>query len=227
MPLTPTLVQSIANSLGGTSTVTATLNGTTAGNLLVVSGQNSSSTGATLSFSDGTNTYLNCFATLVGTGQAGRMAHADNIAGGNVTVTMTSTIGSSQLRIIFEEWSNCLTSSPIDQVATGTGTSTTPTTSATGTLANSGELVVCHAYAGGSSQTWTAGSGFILDPNLTNTSTARSAEYLVASGTGAQTGTFTIGVSNAWIAMLSTYQPAPSPSTNIQLLNRRYVQFYT
>jgi hypothetical protein len=225
MPLTPTLIQSQKGSVIPGTSVPITLNGTTAGNTLLACAMSVSA--GTISYSDGTNTWV-IDNSNSGGGFVCKTGRASNIAGGNVTVTASCT-ASGNFRFLLQEWSNVLGASPLDQVAVGQGSGTVNvTTGATGTLSQSGELVVCYAFSNaGSPSTWTLGSGFTQDPNLPLASVGTVAEYLVASGTGAQTGTWTLAVSTTWITQLSTYLPASAPSTNIQLLNRRYVQFYT
>lgn len=229
MPLTPTLIQSVAPAaVGGSTTINASLTGVTAGNTLIIAGCLSTNGTATITFSDGTNTYTNCQATTNdGTTLSIRTGFASNIAGGNVTVTVTSTV-SGTMRAMLQEWSNLVSVSPLDQTAHGGGTSgTAVSTNATGTLSQSGELVVCYAFTN-VSETWTVGTGFTPDPTIdTGASSGRQAEYLIASGTTAQTGTFTMGGSTAWVTQLATFIPAASPSSNIQMFNRRYVLFNT
>lgn len=227
MPLTPTLVQSVAPAAaGGATQILATLNGTTAGNLLIIAGCCTTSGAASISFSDGTNTYNNVAATVQGNSCSGRIGYAMNIAGGNVTVTVSSTVSGTQ-RAIFQEWANVVTAGALDQNAQQTGTGLTPTTPNSGTLQQSGELVVAYAFDN-TSTNWSLGTGYSADPTVNNgAATGRQAEYLISTNTAAQAGSFTMTNNVAWCCMLATFLPASSPGVNVQMFNRRYVLFNT
>jgi hypothetical protein len=195
-------------SVSGTSISPAPFT-TTTGNTILAYGY-AAATGATLHFTDNVNTgrYAQDAGGTVSTNTT-LIARYSNVTGGSKTVTMTSS-ANVLLRVVVQEWSGLDNLIPVEQIINiNNGTSTAPSSGATGTLAESGELVVSWAVLIASFQTWTAGSGFTLDPTIGGAAHNQMVEYQVVSGTAPVTGAFTVtGSSQVWVSSAVAYRSA-------------------
>lgn len=219
----PTLVQSIGVSPASTTTANVTLGtgGTnnsgiaaTAGNTILAFWETDASAGNSV-ITDNVNAGTHYQLVKAGSTPSGGLiglSHYFGIAGGNTTVTQTYPGSATQLRFWVQEWANLDSLIPFEQApATSSGTSTTPTGNATGTLAEVGELIVAWSVAFGGG-TWVAGSGFTLDPNIA-TNGGRMVEYMVANNTNAVTPAFSGLGSGSWAVVVAAYRAAHTRKT--------------
>lgn len=130
-----------------------------------------------------------------------------------------SLAGSTRIVWCAQEFSGLDTAAPFDKVSTvASGTSTTPLSGSTGTLAQADSLIVGHvAWVTGTS-TLAAGSGY--SGAITNGAAATSArfggqEYKTVAATTAQTADFVLGTSRPWGCIASVWKAAAAggPST--------------
>lgn len=215
----PTLVQSVVGSPSASGTsATLAVNGTTGGNTIIVYAEATGSPTAVFTVSDNKNSgnYANAVTNSASGHNGLCIAHHLQIVGGNITITVSTTT-SQVFRLIAEEWANV---SGIDQVAAGfsSSNSTSLSSGATPALGSSGDLVVCFGVTVAVG-TFNVGSGFTGDPNVGTTSTVRGVEYLIASSTAPQTGTwtFSVGGSTAWDCLVAAYAPVAAAPTDTLL----------
>lgn len=220
-----------ASTVGPSGTATASLTGTTAGHMLAlfVSYADSAAHGNILAnVSDGTNTWGN--ATSGGDSTSnGRANHttcsiysAQNIAGGNVTVTMTNTSTSgtdASWYALLTEWAGAKTSGANDTAGNanaGTPSNNTgPVTVTTGTLSNSGDLALACMNIS------TSGTG-LATPSLWNSLglgltgfPAYGFAYILPGATTALSPSYgTLSSSGQWNIATAAYEPAGSSSTS-------------
>lgn len=210
-------------------TKTVSLTGTSAGNalFLLTSWLDNNDVGSGLSnISDGTNTWNN--PTTKGDSHATRAVNnqptaaiysAYNIAGGNVTLTMTNTAtggANSYWKCILVEFSAVLASAAND--ATGNGSAnngnTGPITCTGGTLSTTGELGLV-AYAADAAE-----SGLAVPSGWTGLSGPAGSfpsygfAYYIASATTALSPSWgSNGSSFNWANALAAYKPAVAGTT--------------
>lgn len=195
------------NTTSGT-TATAFVGSTTSGNLIVVTTSDDSgatSNGISVSDSKG-NTYTKALHTANASTLS--MWYAPNITGGaSHTVTATwSTAATGRVTVVAQEFDGGFNT--LDKSTSGAGSSTTPSSGATATTAAANETVVGGASYAGAATTITAGSGYT---NLGTVSVANAGigqESKVVSSTGAQTATFSLAASRAWVAGVLTFTGA-------------------
>ena len=96
--------------------------------------------------------------------------------------------------------------------------STSVSVGASQAIANATELVLCMvATRGNASQTFTQGSGWTKTSSIVKSTgqfTSIATEYQVTSSTGAQTGTWTLGVSTGWAAVLVSFKASAPAVSN-------------
>lgn len=213
---TPTWIQSNTGSATATSVAVSFNSAVTAGNTILAYGKAASA--VTLNFSDNINGIRyarDAGPTGAGLLLIGRFKTPLGAGAGAFTVTLTSS-SSVAINLTIQEWSGIDALIPVEQsTAIATSTSTTPSPGATATLAESGELVVSLASTG-SSTTWTAATGFTMDPIIVG-SVQRAVEYQVVSGTGAVTPSFTIGSSLLWNACSACYRSSNTTRKQIAI----------
>jgi hypothetical protein len=225
--MTPTFVQRATGQTDGSSANTTSAAFTnTAGNAIIVGVMNDSTTAVTSVTDLAGNTYHKVVGKIVG-GEAAIWVAYNIVAHTNNTVSFAN--GSNDGAIWAEEWSGLLTTNPVDQTATGTGTQTTGsiTLGTTPATTQAEELVwaLC-ALDYNSGQTLTAGSGYSNTAQMNFTGGGTSYfiwgmnESKVVSSTGAQAPAMTISNSGAftWRATVATFKAAPSgPATPTNL----------
>lgn len=187
---------STPNSVGFTNNVAT-------GNSIIVATRNSTgSPSVNVSDSLG-NIYTEIGTTQTTPGGANlRLFYAKNIIGGKCTVTLSWAGGSSN-RAQMAEYSGCDTTSPLDQTAKSSGTSTTPSSgNITTTVAD--ELLFC-AVATDGGNTFTAGTSFNLREVAGDV--AVQIEDRIVSATGTYAGTMTLtGGSAGWAAIVASFK---------------------
>lgn len=199
----------------GSTTVSITLNGCVAGNLIAVSfsaGDDGSSTVS--SVSDGTAYTADAAGKVRNTTEAiGSWSYyLPNISSGTHTITVTFGASLSFRLIRAAEISGCATSSVEDKAAangntTGTGTDAI-SSGATATTTNANDFVIgwthnCSQLDPGSG-TLSAGTGY----TISGTNVMVGLESKSVSATGAQTATFTQSVNNQRTAHVIAFKEA-------------------
>ena len=205
-----TLVQSASTNTGNPS-VTRTLNGVAAGNLLVACFMTPNAGGFTnFTFSDNNgNTWVVAEELYTNiNGNTMGIAYAQNVNGGNTTLTMTSRI-SVQVQCNLAEFNSGIPGAALaldtGASATGTGTSLS---SGNATTANNVELLIgCLNNLNGSLST---GSGYT---SLSTSVNDQISEYQVTSSSGAYAATGS-GTTGTWGAALATFLILPLPIFN-------------
>jgi hypothetical protein len=176
----------------------------TAGNLIVVATRGTSYTGAWTVSDNLGNTY-----TEIGTGQATpagngcRLFYAKNITGGACTVSIGAAGQNYRGEMI--EISGLDTVSPLDVTTKASGTSTTPSSGATGTRSQASEILIGMVGTDGGN-TFTAGTNFTL--RQANTDIALQIEYQIVSAAGTDAATMTLGSSAGWSATIASFKAA-------------------
>jgi hypothetical protein len=197
-----------------------TLNGTTAGNFLVVSASWADTTSDPTVSDTASNTW-NPLPVLRGpAGQAPtsiKLFYAMNIAGGNTTITLSSSPADVGIHAV--EYSGVATGTSVDvtNTAVAAAGSTTPTSGSFTPTA--GDLIyVIFADEGTAQSTINAGSGYALI-TATGNHVDGSEDNLSATA-GAQTASFTLGTTTySWALYVATFKPASSNALNCGKLN--------
>lgn len=212
MSLTPVQI-STPSGFGGTLSASTTLTGVTAGNtiLVVVTHGDRGGNSPSLPVSDGQGSYTADVTTTAGGGVArvviARLANAN---AGTHTISTTASAGTAA-QSIGEIVALEVSPVTLDQsnIAGGT-TGTTPSVSATATLAGTGELALAGLYfdglsAGGGTFPPTGGPGTFTEIVAhTNQSDTAYQVSTSTAGVGAAWGTFT--QSSKWAAAIGVYK---------------------
>jgi len=126
--------------------------------------------------------------------------------GGANTVTATFSGTSNHPWLNINEYAGLSTTSPLDQMAANQGNNATPNSGTTGTTTSANELVfAAFGFPASYTGTQAAGSGFAMVQNDTATSPAAT-ESRLATATGVQTATFTLGSGANWSAVVATFK---------------------
>lgn len=229
---TPALVQGTNATAGIVSSVAATYsNSNASGNLLiaVVTWDNQA---LTASVADATNGAWTAIGSPVNWSTARReqafffpncAAHASTL----VTATFSGTT-TSLARIAIFEFSGVMATSPLDVIPTNGGTSGTSTTpdSGSATTTNSNDLIF-GAALNDAGAVLTKGATF-ANTNV-GTNTVEVYEYKNVNVTGSVSADASMGSSNPWVALMSSFKAAVGPTIlNTQLLtNTTLVAPYT
>lgn len=194
-------VQSATDRQSGDATQTVSLTGVAAGATLVLKGGSYQSTAAT-SCSGGGATWTKRASALNGS-ILSEIWIGHNSSGGSVTVTWTLSAAVDGATIL-EEWSGLGTTDPYDVAAQATGSSTSPDSGATATLAQADAVkLTAMAHGGGNiSMDPRAGDGDTEVPGQGNGDTGMvvGGAYKVLSATTAVNGRWTLGSSQDWAA---------------------------
>jgi hypothetical protein len=143
------------------------------------------------------------------------------------TITATVSVTSANISAVVDEFTVPAGTISVDlsPVAGSTGVTavsasgTAVSVGASQTIATAVELVLCPAVTrGNAAQTFTAGAGWAKTQSIvkaTGQFTGIGNEYVVTSSRAGQTGTWTLGVSTNWAAVLVSFQATapPPPST--------------
>lgn len=201
-------VNSNSGHLGSSNvgtTVTSTLNNTTAGDLLVITAQWYSGTGpgfynATATDSQGNTLVVANSSTMANTHSI-ETWYAQNIAGGADTVTLTVSADSVDREVDVVEYSGVAQSGALDVAASATSTGTLPDSGpVTTTAAN--DLLVGAIY-NGDNGTASPGAGYTQRQNLHDLLTED--EFPVAVGT--YDATSSLSASATWGAQIAAFKP--------------------
>lgn len=206
---TPAWVQSTnGNTLSGSSyALTAFGSNVTAGNLIVVAVEALSLTVSSVTDNQ-SNTYQKAVSKL--NSLDSELWYAYNVGGGNkptITVNLSSA-GSSAA--IAQEFSGIVSASnPLDQTASNSGSSGSPSSGTTAITSQGEELIVAAAALGGSLSVGTGYSNFVnkADGGAGNDC---GMESKVASSTGTQSATFG-GSSASWASTIATFKAYTAP----------------
>jgi hypothetical protein len=196
------LIQSnvVGNESTGSSISVSFRSNNTAGNFLIVAGT-AARPASTITISDSAgNTYLPAIGPVNDPNQDvnAYIWYVPSSKGGQNTVTLTPSAPSA-LEIHVSEWTGVATTSPLDQIASGTGTGTAASTVSTTTAVN-GELIFGLGWV---TNTASPGTGF-TGISLVN---GDLDEYQVQGSAGAIGATFTQSA-GSWLALMATFKPA-------------------
>src|SRR6185312_11692615 len=203
---TPVLLQSAFKAAGAvTSSTLAFPSNVSANSLLVGYILVSTTTGPpTLAVSDNLNgSYTSAVQGTESTTVDGGIFYLPNAAAGATTVTFSQTSGSAQLRILIQEWSNIVLTSPLDQTVShqnGLGlnflTGTTPSTT------QNNELILACAFESGNTVPTSVPSGFTADANAQN---KIYPSYQVGAAVGTYGGTYTMPTNEQGLGVVATF----------------------
>lgn len=198
------------------TTTTAFTAATTAGNLIVVAISNDS--GGTTSVTGVTDNKGNTYTKIktVANSSALDIYYAANIAGGTGhTISVTwSLAAASNLSIIAQEYSSMPTA-PLDVSVSAIGSTVSPSSGATAATTQADELVVGILSFDAATTTVMAGSGYGNLTSIAVTGAHTAMESKVISATGAQTATFTLAASRAWIAAAVAFKASTAPPVTV------------
>src|SRR5262249_47326517 len=111
--------------------------------------------------------------------------------------TITSSVSGT---IAAHEYSNVRTWSPLDKVASATGSSKNPNSSSVVTT-NDHDLFVGLAWSGTNGDTWSSSAGYTLRQNVTNNNTAErlaTEDQIISTGT-TTSAIFSVPTSDDWL----------------------------
>jgi hypothetical protein len=199
-----------------------------AGNLLVLTCAWFQGQGAVYSYSDNqANTWQ---SAIIGSPDANshiQIAYAMNVAGAATTITLQqgAGAGSGDIECDVIEFSGAATTGALDVTPTPTtGSSTTPAI-ASGTLAQSDEVLIAMATHTGGDATWAVdtGGGYtqISENEDNDTGQTYSAQRKIVAATTSDTADWTLGASRSWTAILASFKGVgggPPPTTPKLLL---------
>src|SRR5262249_52259149 len=132
------------------------------------------------------------------------------VANNTTPFTVTSSVSGT---IAAHEYSNVATSSPLDKVASATGSSKTPNSGSV-TTTNDHDLFVGLSWSGTNGDTWSSSAGYTLRENETNNNTAEriaTEDQVITTGT-TTAAIFSVPTSDQWLAMIGAFRPATSTS---------------
>ena len=186
-----------------------------AGNLLLACLALETDTATVTSLADGVNTWtaVGALQVLSGVG-ACNIYYAKNVAAGATTVTLTPTVGASELSIL--EYSGLHATAPFDVTLTGQGTGASAS-SGSQAIAGANELIIGYILG---NRPISAGSGFTQRENdafnqytFVEDKVSGTTETVVATLSGSPT--------IQWAAMLAAFKLTTSSSSVPALSQRR------
>ena len=128
------------------------------------------------------------------------------------TITVNYAVSTNnQAHLWLEEFTGIATSSAFDQTAAASGSSTSPSTGASGTLAQADELVVAWTR-NASAVVFTKGATYTDMPTASLGSNRSNGEYKIVAATTAVTADGSLASSDAWTIALATYKGAAAGS---------------
>jgi len=209
---TPSLVQKNFQTSSNTATFSSDV---TSGNLILVAITQWNSTVSSVTDNKG-NTY-----TAVTSAQHANTAtdytqlyYAKNVAAGATTVTVTFSSGVGNIGIY--EYSGLSTTSPLDQVTSNTGASTTPNGGTLTTTPDNELYFAVGADDNGNNSTPTAGGGYTVE-NHQDDSANHERFYTEdrVSAHGSYSTDFTIGASSDWAVIGASFKPSGVTVANL------------
>ena len=210
---------------GVTAVSTAFPGANTAGNLIIVFVRMSTTT-QTVTVSDTAgNAYSQAVSQLQSTdGHQLHLFYAPNIKGGANTVNASFSGTNNHPWLAIYEYSGLSTTNPLDKTAAAQGSSSAPSSGATAVTSAANELVFSGlGLPSSSSATVTAGSAYSLLRQDTKSGGSRAAtEGATTNTVGAYTGSFSLGASLPWSAVVATFfsatgNPAPLNPVNVSI----------
>jgi hypothetical protein len=210
-PLKEVQTFGIANTAASTTLMATTGTSTGSGDLLVVTVRDRSSaltmiTGIT--DSSGGNTWTK--ATGIQSGQADEeiwyAANAKSVTSVTITVSGTASLAMTVVDVAGAS------TSPLDRIATSSGTSTTPSVGPTATTSQANEIVIADI---GWNSTDTLGSetvGYNTPPpppqqsTVSGNQTGEQADWQILSAIGAQSFAGTLSTSHPWTGAIATFE---------------------
>ena len=201
------------NTTSSPTTTTAFTGSTTSGNLIVVTTSDDSGTtanGITVTDSKG-----NAYSKVIHAANASTLSmwYAANITGGaSHTVTATwDEAATGRVTVIAEEHDGGFTT--LDKSTSAAGSSTTPSSGATAATTVASETVVGGVSYGGTATTVSLGATYSNLGTVSVADAGSGQESKTVSATGAQTATFGLAASRAWVCGVLTFSGAASGTT--------------
>jgi hypothetical protein len=179
----------------------------TAGNLIVAFVRMSTSTQTVTVKDSAGNAYLKAVSQAqTADGHQVYILYAENIAGTANTVTATFSGTNNHPWLAIYEYSGLNATAPLDKTASAQGSSTSPSCGPTASTTAANELLFAGVgLVNNSTATITAGNGYTLQQQDTNTSRAAN-ETAIVSSTGAQSAGFTLSSGGNWSCVLATFK---------------------
>ncbi len=203
-------IQSSSSTTGSTTSTTPTFTSTSGNTIFAVAGvSGNSTTGVFDSVTDNKgNTYTKAVGLIITTasGNGTEIWYSQNITGGaghTVTCTRTTPGDGGVVRVHIQEWSN-IAVSPLDQTASQTNASGTPTSGNTATTTQANEVLI--GSDGSNASDTGAGSGYSNYLNSLPAGHGVSMESQAVSSTGAYAATFTSGAAVTYAACIATFK---------------------
>lgn len=195
-----------ANNSGVASVTITTSANTASGSLIFVAVYVDSGPGPLVVTDSASNTYTDISADS--SGPILRTAYAKNCISLPIGGTIKCAIGSKQaIRAVAISCAGADSTAPLDVVGTfSSGTGTSATTVATGTLANAAELVLGAVVVSGNTSTVSA-SGFTALINSNAASSSAAVLYDLPAGTGSVSWSPTWTGSNAYVSNVFSFIP--------------------
>lgn len=222
-PIFTARVQNTTGSTSGSaSTLVIPINATKAGDLIVVT---AASLASTLTITDSASQTYSTATTNTSTLTHLYTFYIANTAAGVTSITITPSVNDRVVAIV-TEYSNVITSSPLDQTSTNNNTAVTSWTSnSTPSTTQAIELLVGSALDPlHNNDIFVAGSGWLATNTVNgvgggNTLTAfQEDQYVTSTGTYAATGTN--GTSSTILAAIATFKLNPNILSNgLTILN--------
>jgi Putative Ig domain len=183
-------------------------NANTAGNLIVAFVRMSSATQAVTVTDSAGNSYVKAVSQAQTTdGHQVYIFYSKNVAGKNNTVTATFSSTNNHPWLAIYEYSGLNATAPLDQIASAQGSGSSPTCGPTAATTAANELVFAGTgLVNNSTATVTAGSGYTLQQQDSNTSRAAN-ETAIVSSVGTQTAAFTLTSGTNYSCVLATFKP--------------------
>ena len=209
------LVQSTTNAQTTANNVTASLPSTVAGHMIIVAVYLEWGSGGTVSVSDGVNTYHQIVDESPDVSDFS-LWYAYNIAGGNVTVTATTSAGTNDMGIIACEYAGLITTDPLDvwnAQAVFNSNSLNIDSGLTGFPTQDHELVIGAGESEGGSNTYTVGAGFgnlLVENSGTLPRDLALQDQIITYG-AQQRSTMTLGNKAFWIGIVATFKLSKLP----------------
>ncbi len=186
----------------------------TAGNLIVVFVRMSHSSNSVL-LPTITDTLHNSYSLALSRiqttdGHEVALFYAVSSASGANTVTATFPASNNHPYVAINEYIGVRTTNPLDRTMSAQGSSNSPNSGSTATTTNANELVVAgmglpSSYTG----TEALGAGF-SNLQMNNSGSAAADESMIVSAIGTYNGTFALGSSANWSALVATFIGASS-----------------
>jgi len=205
----------------------------TAGDLLWlahVQFQSGGNTIATPTATVGTHTFTqDGAAQAIGTQTRQQTFYEQNCNSGACTVQFAPSAGIADISMVVSEFDSIVTTGALDQFASGSGNSTSPSSGATGTRAQANELLlgcVCHD---GTNRTITEGTNFTLLEEHEGGSADMpiGTEYQLVTSVGTDAATWTIGTGAVnWLARVATFKSAAAAAGGPAWRPRRVMRWF-